>query len=102
MIEECNQTPMGKPISLVQTNMSEAIKLAQNTDLKLDLSYANVSMIVPVTNDTYKTRGRPDLSDLRKFWAATLLHCGFTQDNLNNEQKFYFDAGLPLRFQQQN
>ncbi len=102
MIEECNQTPLGRPISLVQTNMPEAIKLAENTDLKLDLSYANVSMIVPVTIDTYKTRGRPNLSDLRKFWEATLLHCGFTQDTLNNKQKFYFDPGLPLRFQQQN
>src|SRR5262249_46064272 len=101
MIEECNETPLGQPISLVQTKMSEAIKLAEDTNLKLDLSNSNVSMIIPATNDTYKTRGRPNLSDLRKFWEATLLHCGFSKENLNTGQKFYFASGLPLRFQPQ-
>jgi len=96
MIEECNVTPMGKPISLEQTNISEAIKLAKGTNLNLDLSHARVSMIIPVAADgTYTANGRPNTSDVRAFWEAILLHCGFDEDSLKNSQKFYFSSELP-------
>ena len=99
MIEECNTTPMGRPISLGKRNISEAITLAQQTNLNLDLSYARVSMIVPATNDTYLVPGRPNVSDLRDFWKAILLHCGFTEELLKNNQKFYFSSGIPRHLQ---
>lgn len=101
MIEQCNTTPMGKPISLGPANVSEAIKLAKETDLNVDLSYARVSMIIPVTNDTYTAGGRPNPSDVRDFWEAILSHCGFNEQSLNNDQKFYFSSGLPIRFKTQ-
>jgi hypothetical protein len=95
MIEECNTTPMGKPISLGKANISEAIKLAQQTNLNLNLFNARVSMIIPATNDSYVARGRPNVSDLRNFWKAILLHCGFNQEFLESGEKFYFSSGLP-------
>jgi hypothetical protein len=102
MIEECNTTPMGKPISLGQANISEAIKLAKETDLNLDLSYARVSMIIPAATDaTYTASGRPNLSDVQDFWEAILLHCGFSEDSLKDSRKFYFKSGLPLYFTSQ-
>ncbi|HEV7745471.1 MAG TPA: hypothetical protein VGO56_10785 [Pyrinomonadaceae bacterium] len=95
MIEQCNTTPMGKPISLGQANTSEEIKLAKETNLNLDLSHARVSMIIPATDATYTASGRPNPSDLQAFWEAILLHCGFSEDSLKNSQKFYFSSGLP-------
>lgn len=98
MIEQCNTTPMGKPISLGQTNISEQIKLAQQTNLNLDLSYSNVSMIIPATSETYTAGGRPSVSDLKNFWEAILSHCGFDKEVLKSSEKFYFASGLPRRF----
>jgi len=96
MIEECNVTPMGKPIALTQSNISEAIKLARETNLNLDLSHARVSMIIPATDLTYTASGRPNSSQVLDFWEAILTHCGFNEDSLKNSQKFYFSSGLPL------
>ena len=96
MIEQCNITPMGQPISLGQANISEPIKLAKETKLDLDLSHARVSMIIPATDATYTASGRPNPSDVQAFWEAILLHCGFDEDSLKDSHKFYFSSGLPL------
>jgi hypothetical protein len=95
MIEECNTTPMGKPISLRRGNISEAIKLAKNTKLNLDLSYVRVSMLIPATDATYTAGGRPNPSDVQAFWEAVLAHSGFSEDSLKGGQRFSFSSVLP-------
>lgn len=101
MIEECNTTPMGKPISLLKTNITEEIKLAQKTNLNFRLSHVRVSMIIPATNETYEVGGRPNLSHLRDFWEAVLSKCGFNEQQLAQDEHFYFSSGLPLHLNPQ-
>ena len=96
MIEECNTTPMRKPISLGPKHILEAIKLAKETDLNLDLSYARVSMIIPAAADaTYTASGRPNPSDVQAFWEAILSRSGFSEESLKDSQKFSFSSRIP-------
>lgn len=102
MIEECNTTPMRRPISLGSKNMPEAIKLAKETDLNLNLSHARVSMIIPAASDaTYTASGRPNPSDVQAFWEAILSRCGFSEDSVKDPQRFSFSSRIPRYLESQ-
>jgi len=102
MVEECNRTPLRQPISLASPDISAQIKLAQSADLSLQLSHVRISIIIPVTKETYVIRTRPSVSDLRRFWENIFLHCGFQSQDLQDDKKFYFSSGLPARLQSMN
>lgn len=100
MIEECNRTPMRRPITLAKKDISKEIKLAETVDLSLNLSAARVTMIIPSTMETYRQSQaqRPDLRELQAFWKQVMKHCGFDDESLLDDKRFYFSSGLPQRF----
>ena len=100
MIEECNRTPLHRPIALAKRDISNEIELAETTDLSLDLSAARVTIVIPSTVETYQQSQvqRPDMRELQAFWKHILKHCGFDDQSLGDEKRFYFSSGLPQRF----
>lgn len=98
MIEECNETPFGRPINLAQSEIKKEIAEAQSLQMSCDLGRARISVIIPTNDDTYTAGMRPALSDVKQFWEKVFMKCGFDQDTLKSNEHFYFRAGLPDRF----
>lgn len=98
MIEECNETPFGRPINLAQAEIPKEIADAQGLETTYDLGRVRVSVIIPTNDDTYTAGVRPPLSSVKQFWQKVFMKCGFDQEALKSNDRFYFRAGLPERF----
>jgi hypothetical protein len=98
MIEECNETPFGRPVNLAQQDITKEIKDAQSFQIRYELGRARLSVIIPTSDDTPTAGMRPGLSNVKQFWEKVFMNCGFNQDALQSNDRFYFKAGLPDRF----
>ncbi len=98
MIEECNETPFGRAINLAQPEITREIAEALSLQTSYKLGRARISVIIPTNDDTYTAGTRPPLSSVKQFWEKVFMKCGFDQDALKSNDRFYFRAGLPDRF----
>jgi hypothetical protein len=100
MLEECNRTPLHTRIELAKRNLSKEIALARDAQLNLNLSHVRITAIIPTTQETYKASPgrRPSVEDVKEFWKNIFRKCGFTDESLRDDQRFYFAPGLPERF----
>lgn len=83
MIEDCDNTILGRPIHLDSLNISSEISMIDSFDFKFDLSLVNIEVIIPPgiytkPDSIKKNQGStnpPRELDLQKYWGKFFEKC---------------------------
>jgi hypothetical protein len=103
MIEDCRNTPLHQSVHLDKQPFAKTIKLVDSFASPPNLSKLRITIIVPTAKDTSTVPAgqRPDPRDLERFWKTVFVKCRFNQNDLTNNERFYWSPeGLPERFKQ--
>lgn len=99
MLEECNDTPLSRPIDIHKHDITQEIQLAKGFPEGTDLSGVKVNIITPVTEDTYIREDdgmRPPPNALKEFWNTIFSRCNVTTEAQNNAAMYLWsDGDLP-------
>lgn len=83
MLEECNDTPLGRRVNIKQPDITQELKLANNFPEGNDLSAVKITIITPVTLETYVKHApgkEPSMAALKEFWAVVFSRYKVTRE----------------------
>lgn len=81
MLEECKETPVGRPVNIKKPDITQELKLANEFPEGNDLSSVKITIITPVTLETYVRHApgkEPPMAELQKFWSVIFNRCKVT------------------------
>ena len=105
MLEECTDPPLKQPINIKKPNITPELKLAGEFPEVNDFSTVKISIIVPVTLETYKkyAPGRmPSIDDLKEFWKIIFSRCKVPPDAENKGTYSWSNGSVPPYLLAQN
>lgn len=84
MIEQCEQTPLGRSVDLMTDPRPELFHTAEAFESPSDLSRMSIYVIIPTTNETSAVPPgqRPSLEDRIKFWDIIFKKCKVSESTL--------------------
>jgi hypothetical protein len=96
MLEECNDTPLGRPVNIHKHDITQEIELAKQFPQGTDLSGVRIIIITPITEDSYIKEDdgrRPPPNALKEFWGTIFSRCNVTPQNQKNLQLYLWSFG---------
>lgn len=94
MLEDCQASLLGRPVSLEKPNISPEVVLARSLPRNatlVDLGRAHVTMLLPPLALAVPKTARPETHDLEAFWRAVLDRCN------DEREAFRFGTEIPER-----
>jgi hypothetical protein len=83
MLEECSDSPFGRLVNIRKPDITQELKLADEFPEGNDLSSVKITIITPVTLETYVRHApgkEPPMAELQKFWGAIFNRCKVTPE----------------------
>ncbi|HJQ31435.1 MAG TPA: hypothetical protein VJ866_04635 [Pyrinomonadaceae bacterium] len=105
MLEECTQTPLKRPVNIKKPNITQELNLAGDFPEGNDFSHVRISIIVPVTPETYVRYApgkKPPMGDLQAFWKGVFGRCKVPPEAENNGMYSWSNGSVPAYFLAQN
>lgn len=96
MLEECTDSPFGRPVNIKKPDITQELKLANEFPEGNDLSSVKITIITPVTLETYVRHApgkEPPMAELQKFWAVIFNRCKVTPEAQQNTDLYGWSNG---------
>lgn len=105
MLEECSDTPLRRQINVKKPDITQELKLAGDFPEWNDFSNVKITIITPVTLDTYIKHApgkKPPMRDLQDFWKAIFTRCKVSPEAEKNGMYSWSNGSVPAYLLAQN
>jgi hypothetical protein len=96
MLEECKEAPLGRPVNIKKPDIAQELRLANEFPEGNDLSAVKITIITPVTLETYVRHApgrKPPMAALQEFWAVIFSRCKVTREAQKNTEVYSWSNG---------
>ncbi len=90
MIEECNRTPLNRPVNLNKSDITSELAEANNFPEEEKLSDITVTIILPINSQEVHSSTRPNRKDFEEYWRRIFVRNGL-------EKPRFFNGTIPQK-----